>query len=433
MSLTSLRASLVSALADLDAYEPPPPPDPYAWAITDRLPRAKPPVPVLGPAGFTFTDPIFGAPIRRVTDPTLAAGASWQVPSNAHLAAWNADSTCFYVMGTGGKRLYQIDGSSPGEFRSQPEAQCSRVDPDVIFVGGGPIARTLQRCSISRRTYTSLLDLDTLGLNLATPRTYIGGICSSAAPEVVVVFFGGEQADRHRYVVWLPLDGRARKIIDTQAPIVAGGGLAGFWLHSVSVDLSGRYVVLYPTSSLSPAIAKKILWDTTTDTYTLLPEVAARMGGHDALGFGTMINMEGASVGQPWDAAQWVVRDLATPLVMTDVVNPVLTPKVTTLEDHTSTNGRGPVLSSTFHSGPITLWRAWDDELLLIDPVAGGTIRRVMHTRSVIDPNQFWTQPIANLSPDGRWAIVTSTWENTLGVDPDGGFRRDVFLVELAR
>ena len=56
-----------------------------------------------------------------------------------------------------------------------------------------------------------------------------------------------------------------------------------------------------------------------------------------------------------------------------------------------------------------------------------------MHHRSVIDPNQFWTQPIPNVSPDGRFAIVHTTWENTLGPDPDGGFRRDVFLVALAR
>ena len=413
---------------------------PAYLAPSDRTPRGKPPLPPLGPAGFTVADPTFGSTIRRVTDGlTVATGASWHVPSNAHLAAWNADSSCFYVIGNAGKRIYRRDGSFVGTFTSQPEAQFSRVDPDGLFVGAGPVGRTLQRYSLSKKTYTTVLEIDALELPTVTPRTYLGGICSSAAPEVLVAFFGGEQADLHRFVVWMPLDGRPRKVIDTQGTIIAGGSVVtGFWLHSVSVDLSGRYVVLYPTSSLSPAVAKKIVWDTVTDTFTLLPEVSARMDGHDALGFGTMINMEGASASQPYDAAQWVIRDLATPLVMTDVVNPVLTPKVTTLDDHTSWNSaqrdrRVPVLSATFHTSPSTTWRAWDDELIAIDPVAGGTIWRFMHHRSVIDPNQFWTQPIPNVSPDGRFAIVHTTWENTLGPDPDGGFRRDVFLVALAR
>lgn len=439
MSLITVRAALVSALADLDASSPPPPPNPYAWAVTDRTPRPKPPVPRLGPPGWTFADPTFGAKILRVTDHQIANGASWTVPSNAHLAAWSADSTKFYVMGDAGKRIYTFDPGtftavSRGTVISQPEPQFSRVDPDGIFVGAGPVGRTLQRYSLSKKTYTTVLELDSLGLPLATPRTYCGGIYSSAGAEVLVAMFGGEQADLHRYVVWLPLDGHQRKVIDTQTD----PRIPAHWLHSASIDLSGRYVVLYPTGALSPAIAKKILWDTTTDTFTLLPETSARMGGHDALGYGTMINMEGASVGQPWDAAQWVVRSLATPIAsMVDVVNPVLTPKVTTLEDHTSYNHAQPdrvvpVLSSTFHSGPITGWRAWDDELLAIDPHAGGTIARFMHTRSVIT-SDFWTQPIAITSPDGRYAIVHSTWEDTLGLDPGGHPRTDVFLVELAR
>lgn len=415
----------------------------YATALTDRLPRAKPPLPTIGAAGSSFTDPTFGSRILRVTDDKTAAGASWHVPSNAHLAAWNADSTTFYVIGNAGKQVYHVDPAvftvtAIGPVTSQPEPQFSRVDPDVLFVGGGNVGRTLQRYSLSKKTYTDVLDLDALGLPLANPRTYCGGIYSSAAPEVLVAIFGGEQADLHHYVVWQPLDGRPRKVLDTLNTPAIG---ARFRLHSGSVDLSGRYVVLYPpglgaTDGLNPAIAKKVIWDTQTDTFTLLPEAGARMGGHDALGVGTMINMEGASVGQPWDAAQWVARTLAAPLVMTDLITQILTPKETTLEDHTTWNNAKadrlvPVISSTFHSGPITGWRAWDDEIIAIEPKAGGTVWRFAHHRSVIDPNQFWTQPLINVDPSGRFAIFTSTWENTLGADPDGGFRRDVFLVAL--
>ena len=44
----------------------------------------------------------------------------------------------------------------------------------------------------------------------------------------------------------------------------------------------------------------------------------------------------------------------------------------------------------------------------------------------------FWYQPIANISPDGKWVLFTSNWEKTLGSDPTTGYHRDdVFLVKL--
>ena len=65
-------------------------------APTDRLTRPKPPLPQLGAAGFTFRDPAFGSRLLRVTDARTRPGVlnrSFRVPSNAHLAAWSADST----------------------------------------------------------------------------------------------------------------------------------------------------------------------------------------------------------------------------------------------------------------------------------------------------------------------------------------------------
>lgn len=406
------------------------PVSPYAWARTDRTPAPKPIVPSLGPPGVPFTDPTFGARLVRVTDHLTANGASWRVPSNAHLAAWSADSRHFYVTGNAGKRVYALDGFQAfarGAIPSQTEPHFSRVDPDVLFTVGGPITRTIQRSSLKTKTVTDLLDLDTLGLPLATPRTYVGGIGSSAAPEVLVAFFGGEQADLHHYVLWLPLDGRPRKVIDT-LPL-------GYHLHAVSVDLSGRYVILYPPGpDLAKGLAPKIVWDTQTDTFTPLPLVAAKIGGHDALGYGVMVNMDGGDA-VPWDAAQWQLRTLADPLHPRTLIDPLLTPKEVYLDDHTSWNhaavdGHTPVISSTFRTtaDPSPL-RAWDEELLAI--ALDGTVSRFCHHRSAL--GSFWDQPLVNVSPDGRFAIVTSNWERTLGVDPDGQPRQDVFLVELGR
>ena len=51
-------------------------------AVTDRGARAKPPLIDLGPAGFSFNDPVFGSRIWRVTDRlTVNLGLRWELLS----------------------------------------------------------------------------------------------------------------------------------------------------------------------------------------------------------------------------------------------------------------------------------------------------------------------------------------------------------------
>ncbi len=66
---------------------------------------------------------------------------------------------------------------------------------------------------------------------------------------------------------------------------------------------------------------------------------------------------------------------------------------------------------------------------------------RFAHHRSNVanddDPStiSFWYTPRAIVSQDGGFAIFTSNWDKTLGIDargqPGGMFRQDVFVVEL--
>jgi hypothetical protein len=130
------------------------------------------------------------------------------------------------------------------------------------------------------------------------------------------------------------------------------------------------------------------------------------------------------------------------------LISPVLTPKEIYIDDHTSWNNARadalvPVISSTYRYYPSynsTPWRAWDDEIIAIDTTngVGGTVWRFAHHRSDTgsdsDPNSlyFWYEPIASVSPDGRWVMFTSNWEKTLGRDSsEGTFRQDVFIVQL--
>ena len=100
-----------------------------------------------------------------------------------------------------------------------------------------------------------------------------------------------------------------------------------------------------------------------------------------------------------------------------------------------------PVIASTYRYGTNTApWRAWDDEIIGIDTTGGigGVIYRFAHHRSDsrgdTDPTTpyFWYEPIASVSPDGRWVLFTSNWEKTLGRDAaEGTARQDVFVVQL--
>ena len=64
----------------------------------------KPPLPKLGPAGFTFKDPTFGSRILRLTDPKTLVGtfaeardASFATPLYGEPNAWNSDNTLFII------------------------------------------------------------------------------------------------------------------------------------------------------------------------------------------------------------------------------------------------------------------------------------------------------------------------------------------------
>ena len=212
--------------------------------------------------------------------------------------------------------------------------------------------------------------------------------------------------------------------------------------------------MLYPTAVDlgSPRYASKVyVWDTASDTLTPITSGGADGGaamhpsGHDASGYGYLINQD-CCISSTWDAAQWQFRQLTSLSQVNDLIVPVQLPKEVYLADHTSWNNAQPatlvpVISSTYRYGNNTApWRAWDDEIIAIETAAGGggNVWRFAHHRSLVasDTNPtapyFWYEPIANVSPDGRWVVFTSNWEKTLGTDGlDHTFRQDVFLVQL--
>ena len=447
---------------------------PYV-AVTDRNPYPKPALPTLGPAGTTITDPVFQSRITRVTDGNTRPGFlnySYRTPSSAHQHAWSAAGSYFFVVTDDGTVIpFRFDAATATASRINPttsgdggwtvptyiEPEFSYVTDTVLYGsynGPGTNLHQIDQFDVATGTTTQLLDLETLVTGLTG--TYIGGVQSSAGPtERIETFFGGVSQDHHHYVVVfdranpstpLLLDTWASTLNGTPTPITLN-----FSLHSVFIDLSGRYVMLYPTSvdlAAPRSAAQDYLWDTQTGTITPMT-TAMHPDGHDSFGYGVMVNQDCCTT-TSWDAAQWQFRSMSTPSVTRDLLPTLITPQEVYMADHSSWNNASPTvlvpfISGTYRYGADTApWRPLDDEIIAIETDAPGknpTIWRFAHHRSNVasdlDPTgeSFWYEPRPNVSPDGQWVLFTSNWEKTLGTDPDGDTatraRQDVFLVHL--
>jgi hypothetical protein len=415
--------------------------------------------------------------MMRVTDGNTRPGVpgrSYATPSAAHQLSWNSSSDRFYVRSIDGWFIpYNFNAATMTASRIQPtgtgnggllissqvEPQFSFLSPDIIFGSTRDQSDpnhdypVVHRFDFASGTYQNLLNLRQV--TPVAPDTYAAALSSSATnPEKLSIIFGGPSQDSHFKVAVFQVDSPASSlvILDTLASQITRNNVTrststalGFRLHHAWMDLSGRYVVLYPVSQQPVSY---LVWDLTNDVIT---PVTTRASGHDALGYGVQVNQD-CCTGTAWDAAQWQLRALGTPNTTTDLINPVLTPTQTYLADHTSWNNAQPdrpvpILSSLYryykNSYNTTPWRPWDDEIVAVqtDPSSAATVWRFAHHRSNItadvpgDGTYFWYQPRANVSPNGRYALFTSNWEKTLGAaaaaEPDGLYRTDVFVVSL--
>ena len=83
----------------------------------------------------------------------------------------------------------------------------------------------------------------------------------------------------------------------------------------------------------------------------------------------------------------------------------------------------------------------WENEVLAVATDGSGQVWRFAHHRSTVprrglaasaEKYNLWDSPRGTASPDGRFYMFTSNWEETLGQDRNGRFRQDVFIVKLA-
>jgi hypothetical protein len=425
---------------------------PALEVITDREPRPIPALPSIEP-GQVITDPTFGSRILRVTGPNTGSElVSYRSSDSPMQRSWNATISRLTVEDTYGSQ--HVFSFEPGPMRTRylrripfdrrrespvvPPSQtvpfngsdCAWHDtnPDRLYGRSGN--KVIKCFDFSVEQMTTIIDLDTLGLNLPE-ESYTSGVC--VMNDTLLTVCGGAVNDDNHHIVVGPLSTPAWRTLDTLTLTQFNAG-RGFLLHSTVLDLTGRWVLMVPSQKSGVAGGHLFTWDLETDD---VREITVAVSGHFAVGQGYWVNQDCAP-DTPWDAAQWCVRSFAAPDVVKNCIDPVLQPKETYLAEHPSwTNQRtslDPFVSATYrHQVSDVPWRAWDEEIITILPM--GEVRRQAHHRSQVLKAgvwDYWATPRACVSPDGRFAVFTSNWDRTLGTDSvEGGDRQDAFVVEL--
>lgn len=381
-----------------------------------------------------MVDPAFGSTIRRVTS-GATDGPSWRTQSSGY--GWSADSKKFVVLGSGGNAIeWRWNGIGHAPEMIGPlsmfgtEVSYSREYPGVVYGGAyeGDVA-VVRRYSSPATGFSTIMNVRQLVPTVDMGgRTYIRGIQEAAGK--VVALFGGTGQDKDRYVyIGDTLTGKPLM------PMLNAPARLGCFLHAITLDLSGRYLILGPTDE-DIKVRKhpmNYVWDLDTDTIVRMDTQA---GGHGLIGSGFTVNNPDDA-----DGMEYVMRDLRTPNTVNQLISPFPTPKAPFMASHMSyAKGANIMASGTYryNEGIKGQWREWDNEI--IDVGIDGTVRRWCHHRSqisILTPNnpispwdfQYWSTPKLCISPDGKGVIFTSDWGRGLGTNNEGP-RQDVFLVE---
>jgi hypothetical protein len=417
--------------------ELPAPPLTY-HAISDLKVYPKPPLPKLGPAGFTFRDPTFGCPILRVSDEATAEGMSIVTPAVAFANAWNTDSTLFYVLANGGANIpFRFDPKTMTASRIQGlpflpdfgnESTFSRRDPNLCF-GKDRRRNRIVQYDFAANTATDVVDVSRL---TGTEPGYMSTLTISAN-DVLALVFGGPTQDASPYLLVYDLKTRKHRLWNTKEGTVDGKALPGapkFTQHTGQIDLSGRYVM-----TLGPGVTGPIVWDTKTDE---ISSVNVEKSGHHVLGYAAMVN----------DVHKWVYRTLDRQGIDSpqDLMEHPAGEPYFDYDSHVSWNNTRPslcvpVVLSTYHmlerGDPKCVW---GDEVLAVATDGSKQVWRFAHHRSTVHGRgmegisgkyNFWDSPRGNVSQDGRFYLFTSNWEESVGKDSQDRYREDAFIVRL--
>ena len=369
---------------------------------TDSGVYREPPAPALPAAGGTFIDPTFGTSIMRLTD---ANDGVFNANSYSYWPSFNKDSTRLWVITKPGPMLFSFDpvmfrvSNKQLLFSNLPnghtpdfnDAIWSGLNNDVIFCHEG---LKLYSYNVVTRSYTLVKDFAS---------DFPGELWQMSMSSDDNTFgFTVRKSDGKKtgYIAW-------RR---NQDSLYGASNMPD--LDEVQVDKTGQYLVVKTGHSGEGVVEVQIVNLATRAVVDLIDGQPDFAPGHSDLGHGFVIG------GDNWNN-RLTYRNLATPhkfYSVFDFPDWSVGAHVSMLADDEKW-----ILMSTFLANELPTTGKFRDELFLIATDGSKRVRRLAHLHSV--HRDYWDQPRANISRDGKFALFTSNWGAT--------DRRDVFIVRI--
>jgi hypothetical protein len=424
----------------------------YPNAVTDRL--IHPETPMLPPSrNVLFTDPDFLSTMVRATDATTnyqLPGTYLRSDASGKENEWSADTKKFYVLGAGGQvfafgfdpatmAISSLPNAAAGEGLRLPmrPGTFSFVDPDLIYATSDPDVLTINSYRFSTGVLTPVIDTRTCGLQPPLGSTALSDddVNLSLDDSRMSISEGGKESGSHMFVVVYDQTAGCRWYNTQTGQIGGQWGATGtasvttpYYIDHAYISRNGKYVLIYEYGF------GFYVWDLATLNLTSCA-IGSGMecAGYGAIGYNSYVSGPGIL-----DDMQLAKRPFGNLSQITQLFYPEPSPGNWGQNQHFSwsdvkANLSTPVCGSNYnYEGDTTIDQPYAGEIFCAETDGlASTVWRFAHNRATyIDP-YFQTQPLGNVSLDGRFMLFTSDWDAQLGTGTDGTPRSDVFIVKL--
>ena len=371
--------------------------------ITDRNVYPEPAAPALPRAGGTYVDPVFRTTIMRVTDENDGTSC---VNAYSYWPTFNLNSTRFFVSCNDTPKLYRFDpdafqilGKEPmfsaqapgGGWPNTEDLTWSGLNPNVIFAHVG---LRLYAYDVSTRVYNLVKDFTG-----ELPAGHIWQLSRSLDDNVFAFTRRDTNYSNVGWVVW-------RR---DQNTILVNTNMPG--VDEVQIDKSGRY--LNAKAGFGGGVDLRIIDLQTGSVQNLTDAAPDYSPGHSDSGTGIIVGHDNFNNG-------FTFRRMSTPHQFQSIVS---FGNDWTQGNHVSmlANDESWALISNFNIGSVPPG-VFHNEIFQAATNGSGGVRRIAHHRSVY--YDYYDQPRANISRDGRFVAYTSNWGSRN--------RRDVFIVRVS-
>lgn len=371
-------------------------------SITDNNIYPTPPPPKLPAAGGTIVDPTFDTTIMRLTD--ARDGRNNQV-SYSYWPSFNKDSTYLWITSDDTTYLYYFDPknfkviSKRRLFQFLPSG-VSPITEDMIWSSKTPNllyfhdGKRLWGYNVDTSTYMPIKDF-----RGPLPSTRLWQMSKSDDDNVFAFTLKNSNYNVIGYIAWKRNDDSIiRKDRDT--------------LDEVKVDKTGRYLLVKTGISGKGAIEGQVLNLQTGAIDNLTDDEPDYNPGHSDMGMGYVIGHD-----------NWLNRVLRRDLSKPHSFISIFEWPDWTQDNHYSllSENEDWMLISSFGKGGTEASGPFWNEVFLVATDGSKRVRHLAHHQSIV--RDYEDSPRANISRDGRFAVLTSNW-GMMG-------RRDVFIIQI--